>query len=110
MLVAALGFVGFSIGAYDDQIKYIRALSAELALKVTDIEAKNREQELQTLRYRTLLDAQSDAGLGLFMIRNRRITFVNQAVSQMLVFRTKNCCAAELYAIAGIPTTCNAWR
>ncbi|MDK9704530.1 MAG: PAS domain S-box protein [Sulfuritalea sp.] len=98
MLVGALGFVSFSIGAYDDQINYIRALSAELALKVTDIEAKNREQELQTLRYRTLLDAQSDAGLGLFMIRNRRITFVNQAVSQMLGYSHEELLALPSYA------------
>ncbi|MCX7156322.1 MAG: PAS domain S-box protein [Rhodocyclales bacterium] len=97
LLVGALGFVGFSIGAYDDQIKYIRALSAELALKVADIEAKNREQELQTLRYRTLLDAQSDAGLGLFMIRNRRITFVNEAVSQMLGFSHEELLALPSY-------------
>jgi len=97
MLVGALGFVGFSIGAYDDQIKYIRALSAELALKVADIEVKNREQERQTLRYRTLLDAQSDAGLGLFMIRNRRITFVNQAVSEMLGYSHEELMALPSY-------------
>lgn len=97
LLVGALGFAGFSIGAYDDQIEYIRALSAELALKVADIEVKNREQEQQTLHYRTLLDAQSDAGLGLLMIRNRRITFVNQAVSQMLDYSHEELMALPSY-------------
>ena len=97
MLVGALGFVGFSIGAYDDQIKYIRALSAELALKVADIEAKNREQEQQTLHYRTLLDAQSDAGLGLFMITNRRITYTNDAACQMLGYSPEEMLALPSY-------------
>jgi PAS domain S-box-containing protein len=97
MLVGALGFVGFSIGAYDDQIKYIRALSAELALKVADIEAKNREQEQQTLHYRTLLDAQSDAGLGLFMVTNRRITFTNDAACQMLGYSREEFLALPSY-------------
>ncbi|KAF0166586.1 MAG: PAS/PAC sensor signal transduction histidine kinase [Rhodocyclaceae bacterium] len=97
MLVGALGFVGFSIGAYDDQIKYIRALSAELALKVADIEVKNREQEQQTLHYRTLLDAQSDAGLGLFMVTNRRITFTNNAACRMLGYSREEMLALPSY-------------
>lgn len=97
LLVGALGFVGFSIGAYDDQIKYIRALSAELALKVADIEVKNREQEQQTLHYRTLLDAQSDAGLGLFMVTNRRITFTNDAACQILGYSREEMLALPSY-------------
>lgn len=94
LLSASLGFIAFSIGAYEDQLRRIRALSGELAQKVLDIEATSREQAQQTLHYRTLLDAQSSAGIGLFMISDRRITFANDAVCRMLGYSRE-----ELHAL-----------
>jgi len=97
LLVATVSFVGFSIRAYDDRLGQIRALGRELGDKVRSIEAREKELEQQTLHYRTLLDAQSSAGLGLFIITDGRITYANEAVCRMLGYSREDMLALPSY-------------
>lgn len=83
LVIATVSFVGFSIRAYEDRLTQIRRLSRELGDKVSEIEEREAALARQTLQYRTLLDAQADAGLGMFIIRNGRIVYANPAITRI---------------------------
>ncbi len=97
LVIATVSFVRFSVRAYEDRLRHIRRLSRELADKVTAIEQREAELARQTVQYRTLLDAQSAAGLGLFIIRNGRITYANDAICSMFGYSREEILAFPSY-------------
>ena len=68
-----------------------RNLAEQLAL------AQLREAQLveRTHEYTTLLDAQSQAGIGLFTVRDDRITFANQAFCELIGYTQEELLAFE---------------
>ncbi len=73
----------FVVKGYTSRYAEIRRLSDELATQLATVAARDEEIRRQHELYSALLEAQSNAGVGLFIIRGGKVIYANEAVCRL---------------------------
>jgi len=105
LFVAAVsvGFVAYAVGGYRQRLAAIAALEKTLGGQQRRIEERERQISEQYGVYQALVDAQSDAGVGLFIIENGRLTYVNAAATRIFGYSVAEMLALPSFLAAVHP-------